>query len=728
MNESEFNPNIILPKYDDFKTIDWVEENLQVHKSKSINKKSHLQLSTFYQFFQTYIILTIVGIIIGTVAGCLNIITEYLSNIRTGYCSNAFYLNRSFCCWGELNEAQCDNWNEYSSFGLVNYLVFIIISLGLSFTASKLVLYYAPFAAGSGISEIKCIVSGFSMDKFLSLSTFVFKSIGLPLAIASGLSVGKEGPSVHYAVCVGSIITKLFLMKSNSLKSFSYKNILVASSAAGVAVAFGSPMGGVLFSIEEISNYFKLSTMWESYYCSLIAVSFLQLLNPFRTGQVVMFEVKFDKNWHFFELPAFIILGIFGGVYGILISKFNIKSVSFRKKYLSNHAIKEVFILTLITAMISYFNEFLKLDMTQGMEILFKSCDQHEELYQICNLDSAFNIFRALFSLVFATLIRMILIVFTYGCKVPAGIFVPSMACGATFGRAIGIIFQLITDKFEFFNDYCSIDDDGQCISPGTYAFIGAAAGLSGITHLTVTVVVIMFELTGAFKYIIPTMITVAITKTINDKYGTGHGGIADQMIEVNGLPFIHPHESDNMKGFFAKDLMTKKILSLTKNNLKVKDINKVLSLTNFQNFPIIENEFNHLIKGFISRDSLVAELKNYSNDELACSFTKEIIDDDSNEISFRNSINLAPIIVELDTQLDIILSIFHKVGPKCILVQQEGYLKGLITRKDILKFQHYLQNKNKNNNDIINSHNFKNNEKIWEFLEKINNKFNSFF
>ena len=70
---------------------------------------------------------------------------------------------------------------------------------------------------------------------------------------------------------------------------------------------------------------------------------------------------------------------------------------------------------------------------------------------------------------------------------------------------------------------------------------LGAAAGLCGITDLTVTVVIIMFELTGALRYIIPTMIVVAITKSINDKWGKG--GIADQMIKFNGLPLIDSKE-----------------------------------------------------------------------------------------------------------------------------------------------------------------------------------------
>lgn len=139
--------------------------------------------------------------------------------------------------------------------------------------SASLVKSFAPYAAGSGISEIKCIIAGFVMKGFLGFQTLLIKSICLPLAIASGLSVGKEGPSVHYAVCTGNVISKFFdRYKRNASKT---REILSACAAAGVAVAFGSPIGGVLFSLEEMSSYFPLKTMWRSYFCALVATAVL---------------------------------------------------------------------------------------------------------------------------------------------------------------------------------------------------------------------------------------------------------------------------------------------------------------------------------------------------------------------------------------------------------------------------------------------------------------------
>lgn len=121
---------------------------------------------------------------------------------------------------------------------------------------------------------------------------------------------------------------------------------------------------------------------------------------------------------------------------------------------------------------------------------------------------SKHNRWSMVFSLLIATILRVGLVIISYGCKVPAGIFVPSMAIGASFGRMVGILVQALHESFPDSSFFAACEPDVPCITPGTYAFLGAAAALSGIMHLTVSVVVIMFELTGALVYILPTMVS----------------------------------------------------------------------------------------------------------------------------------------------------------------------------------------------------------------------------
>lgn len=77
-------------------------------------------------------------------------------------------------------------------------------------TASFFVQIYAPFAFHTGIPEIKSLLGGYIIVDFLSGTTLLIKSIGLPLAVASGLSLGKEGPLVHVACCIGNLALQPF--------------------------------------------------------------------------------------------------------------------------------------------------------------------------------------------------------------------------------------------------------------------------------------------------------------------------------------------------------------------------------------------------------------------------------------------------------------------------------------------------------------------------------------
>ena len=247
-----------IKRYEDFTTIDWVQDAAREQLRRRARKKEnagfferegHLgwrrKLTDSYEAGQAWIVVTLVGAAIGLNAAFLNIITEWLSDVKLGYCSTAFYLNEDFCCWGTDT---CDEWHRWTPLWPINYLLYIIFSIIFALTSASLVKAYAPYAAGSGISEIKCIIAGFVMKGFLGFWTLLIKSICLPLAIASGLSVGKEGPSVHYAVCTGNVISRFFdKYKRNAAKT---REILTATAAAGVAVAFGSPIGGVLFSLE----------------------------------------------------------------------------------------------------------------------------------------------------------------------------------------------------------------------------------------------------------------------------------------------------------------------------------------------------------------------------------------------------------------------------------------------------------------------------------------------
>ena len=496
---------------------------------------------------------------------------------------------------GDLSET-CTDWVPWSHWTLPAWIIYMLFAGLLSLICAHLVKSFAPYAAGSGISEIKCILAGFVINGYLGFWTLAIKSLTLPLAIASGLSVGKEGPAVHVACCIGNVVASFF--RSFNRSQAKMRELLTASSAAGVAVAFGSPIGGVLFSLEEMAYNFPASTMWRSFLCALAATVTLSFMNPFRTGKLVLFQVSYDRDWHYFEIIFYVLIGIFGGLYGAFVIKYNLQVQSFRRSYLAKHGVSEAVILAVLTAFIGYANKFLRIDMTESLEILFRECEGGGDYDNLCQ---SWAQWRMVNSLLLATVLRTALVIISYGCKVPAGIFVPSMAIGATFGRMVGILVKALYNTFPHWSMFSACQPDVPCITPGTYAFLGAAAALAGVTRITVAVVVIMFELTGALTYILPTMIVVGITKGVADWFS--RGGIAEQMIKFSGYPFLD--KDDHSFGIPVADVMRVSPEVLFASGIKLSELECKMSAATYKGFPLVQSETDATLLGYVGKVEL---------------------------------------------------------------------------------------------------------------------------
>jgi chloride channel 3/4/5 len=139
------------------------------------------------------------GIFIGVNAAIISIITEWLSDIKMGYCMDGWWLNSQLCCWEvESDDEFCPSWHLWSTATLARWLIYVMFAVSplclhisdvdkvhvylqaiFSFVAAHLVRNMAKYAAGSGISEIKCILTGFVMQGFLGYATFFIKSLTL---------------------------------------------------------------------------------------------------------------------------------------------------------------------------------------------------------------------------------------------------------------------------------------------------------------------------------------------------------------------------------------------------------------------------------------------------------------------------------------------------------------------------------------------------------------------
>lgn len=331
-------------------------------------------------------------------------------------------------------------------------------------------------AAGSGIPEIKTILSGFVIPGFLDLKVLLIKAFGAVFAVSTGMCLGKEGPFVHISTCVGYLVAMRFpKYRDNGRKM---RELLSAACASGLSVAFGAPIGGVLFSYEEISTYFPRKVLWRAFLCSLFAAMVLKALNPTGTGKLVLFETDYGTTYEPVHYFVFVVLGIAGGIFGGIFCRANfLWSKWFRQfSLIKKYPVFEVFLVVAATALLQFPNPLTR----EPGDIIIKN------LLIDCRGTSATESFVCRHELednnklgyigwlVYGTLVKLVLTIITFGVKVPSGVIIPALDAGAFFGRLIG---QWIGN-----------------ISPGIFAMVGASAFLAGVCRMTISLAVIMFE------------------------------------------------------------------------------------------------------------------------------------------------------------------------------------------------------------------------------------------
>ncbi|XP_014915966.1 H(+)/Cl(-) exchange transporter 5-like isoform X2 [Poecilia latipinna] len=728
--------------YEDFNTIDWVREKSKDRdRHREITNKSREStvalLHSVSDAFSGWLLMLLVGLMAGSLAGGIDIAAHWMTDLKEGVCLIGFWFNHEHCCWTS-NETtfqerdRCPQWKSWAELiagtaqgpfaYIVNYLMYIFWALLFSFLAVTLVRAFAPYACGSGIPEIKTILSGFIIRGYLGKWTLIIKTITLVLAVSSGLSLGKEGPLVHVACCCANILCHLFTKyRKNEAKR---REVLSAAAAVGVSVAFGAPIGGVLFSLEEVSYYFPLKTLWRSFFAALVAAFTLRSINPFGNSRLVLFYVEFHAPWHLLELAPFILLGIFGGLWGALFIKANIAWCRMRKTTrLGHYPVIEVLLVTAVTALIAFPNSYTRMSGAELISELFNDCSLLDSS-QLCGYKQPVNtsetgvdnsladrpagagLYTALWQLALALIFKMLITVITFGMKVPSGLFIPSMAVGAIAGRLLGVGMEQLAyynHDWLIFRGWCSPGAD--CITPGLYAMVGAAACLGGVTRMTVSLVVIMFELTGGLEYIVPLMAATMTSKWVADAFG--REGIYEAHIRLNGYPFLEPKEEFEHSSL-AVDVMRPRrgdpaLAVLTQDSMTIGEVETLVESTHYSGFPVVVSQESQRLVGFVLRRDLLISIDNARKRQDGIVSASLVVftehcpaqpPEAPPPLRLRGIVDLSPFTVTDHTPMDITVDIFRKLGLRQCLVTHNGRLLGIITKKDILKHMAQIANR----------------------------------
>ena len=228
---------------------------------------------------------------------------------------------------------------------------------------------------------------------------------------------------------------------------------------------------------------------------------------------------------------------------------------------------------------------------------------------------------------------------------------------------------------------------------------VWAAAVLGGVTRMTVYLVVIMFELTGGVRYIVPLMAAVMASKWVGD--ALGKMGIYDAHIELNEYPFLDiKSEFDHTT--LAADIMqpqtNESLMVLTQDTMTLADVEEVLDSTDHKGFPVVVSMESQYLVGFVLRRDLTIAVQNAKSRVEGVKVDSTVLftnitgmhhgtePSGSAPLRLWKILDLAPTCITDKTPMETVVNMFRKLGLRQTLVTHNGRLLGIITKKDVLR------------------------------------------
>lgn len=350
--------------------------------------------------------------------------------------------------------------------------------------------------------------------------------------------------------------------------------------------------------------------------------------------------------------------------------------------------ITQVVAVALLTALINYPNLYMRAQSSELVAGLFSECSKLlDDPFSLCTTGAATT--STIFLLLSAAVLGFFLAAVTFGLQIPAGIILPSMAIGALSGRAVGIIMEIWVHNHPKFFPFEQCEPDIPCINPGTYAIIGAAATLAGVTRMTVSIVVIMFELTGALTYVLPIMIAVMVSKWVGDAFS--RRGIYESWIHLNEYPYLD-NSDDNLldiPDIPSAQIMTRieDLVVLTATGHTIASLSHILETNPYRGFPVVSDPREAVLLGYISRAELSYNLLTAAQTlppETEAFFSHQPLADPRTTLDLRPWMDQTPITLPRLSSLHLTVTYFQKLGLRYVLFTHRGVLQGLLTKKDV--------------------------------------------
>lgn len=523
------------------------------------------------------------------------------------------------------NKARLWLYRDLASHTALQYLAWVSLPVCLILFSAGFVHLLAPQAVGSGIPEMKTILRGVVLKEYLTFKTLIAKVIGLTATLGSGLPLGKEGPFVHIASIVATLLSKAVTSFKGIYENESRNSeMLAAACAVGVACSFAAPIGGVLFSIEVTSVYFAVRNYWRGFFAAVCGAMVFRLLAVWFNDEetlTALFKTNFKVGFPFDpqELFVFALIGVMCGFLGAFFVWVHRQYVIFMRRnkkmkaFLQKSRLLYPLLVTLLYSTLSFplgLGQFWATDLNNHQQVveLFSNVTWTKEDHTVHEFDLVEN-WRTPWTGIFVNL--LLYIAFTFGgsvvastLPVPSGIFIPVFKIGAAVGRIVGETMASTFPKGLSYGGHKHI------IIPGGYSIVGAAALAGAVTH-TISTSVIVFELTGQITHILPVMIAVLIANGIAQLL---QPSVYDSIIQIKKLPYLPDilTATSGAYNIYVEDFMVRDVkyiwYGITYRQLKniLKEHKKIRSL------PLVDSPDSMILLGSIQRSELISMLEEH--------------------------------------------------------------------------------------------------------------------
>ncbi|XP_069435382.1 chloride channel protein ClC-Ka isoform X3 [Ovis canadensis] len=486
--------------------------------------------------------------------------------------------------------------------------------------------------SGSGIPELKTILSGVVLEDYLDIKNFGAKVVGLTCTLASGSTIflGKVGPFVHLSVMIAAYLGRVRAKATGESENKSRpQEMLVAAAAVGVASVFAAPFSGVLFCIEVVSSHFSVWDYWRGFFAATCGAFMFRLLAVFNSEQETItslyktsfrVDVPFDLPEIFFFVALGTICGVASCAYLFCQRKFLgfVKTNPVLSKLMATSKPLYSALAALVLASITYppgVGRFMasRLSMKEYLDSLL---DNNSWALLTRNASPTWPVepdpqnlwfewyhpqFTVFGTLAFFLVMKFWMLILATTIPMPAGYFMPIFIFGAAIGRLLGEALSVA------FPEGIVAGGVTNPIMPGGYALAGAAAFSGAVTH-SISTALLAFEMTGQIVHALPVLMAVLAANAVAQSC---QPSFYDGTIIVKKLPYLPWIRGRKISSHrvAVQHFMSQAITTLAKDTPQ-EEVAKVVASTDAAEYPLVASTESQILMGTVRRAQLVQALQ----------------------------------------------------------------------------------------------------------------------